>query len=104
MGKQTHIELTSEQQTALEKLIRIGNALDCTHTRARILLLNDRIQSQKRIDHEDADNVRWRFLSSGLQAALDDKGWSSVLPRFTDDVEAALTMLDCGEPPERAAR
>jgi hypothetical protein len=78
MGKHTHIELTSEERTELEKLIRTGNAPARTHTRARILLLSDRSQGQKRTDQEVADavlcckntvrNVRRRFLSGWTKA------------------------------------
>jgi len=114
MGKHTHIELTSEERTELEKLIRTGNAPARTHTRARILLLSDRSQGQKRTDQEVADavlcskstviNVRQRFLSGGLQAALYDKGWPGAPPKFTGDVEAKVTMLACSDPPAGAAR
>jgi hypothetical protein len=55
MGKHTHIELTSEERTELEQLIRTGNAPGYPYTRARILLLSDRSQGQKRTDQEVAD-------------------------------------------------
>jgi len=114
MGKHTPIERTSEKRTELEQLIRTGNAPARTHTRARILLLSDRSQGQKRTDQEVADavlcsrrtvmNVRRRFLSGGLQAALSDTGWPGAPPQFTGEVEATLTMLACSEPPAGAAR
>jgi hypothetical protein len=114
MGKHTHIERTSEERTELKKLIRTGNAPARTHTRARILLLSDRSQGQKRTDQEGADavlcrkstvrTVRRRFLSGGLQAALSDKGWPGAPPKFTGDVEATLVMVACSEPPAGAAR
>lgn len=114
MGKHTHIELTEEQRTALEQLIRIGDAPARTHTRARILLLSDRSQGQKRTDQEVADavlcskstvvNVRRRFLKGGLSSALYDKGWLGAKPKFTGEVEAKLVMLACSEAPEGAAR
>jgi hypothetical protein len=114
MGNHTHIERTREERTELEKLIRTGNAPARTHTRARILLLSDRSQGQKRTDQEGADavlcckntvrNVRRRFLSGGLQAALSDKGWPGASPKFTGDVEATLVMFACSEPPAGAAR
>jgi len=114
MGKHTHIELTSEERTELEKLIRTGNAPARTHTRARILLLSDRSQGQQRTDQDVADavvcrkgtviNVRRRFLSGGWQAALDDKGWPGAPPTFTGDVEAKVTMLAGSDPPAGAAR
>ena len=114
MGKHTQINLTPEQRTELERLIRTGDAPARTNTRARILLLSDRRQGQKRTDQEVADaalcskstviNVRRRFLSDGLHAALYDKGWPGAPPKFTGEVEARLTMLACSDPPEGAAR
>ena len=114
MGKHTHITLNSEERAELEKLIRTGNAPARTPTSARILLLSDRSQGQKRTDQDVADavvcsrntvlKVRRRFLSGGWHAALDDKGWSGAPPTFTGEVEATLTMLACSEPPEGAAR
>jgi len=114
MGKHTQINLTPEQRTELERLIRTGDAPARTNTRARILLLSDRSQGQKRTDQEVADaalcskstviNVRRRFLSDGLHAALYDKGWPGAPPKFTGEVEARLTMLACSDPPEGAAR
>jgi transposase len=95
-------------------LIRTGDAPARTNTRARILLLSDRSQGQKRRDQEVADavmcslstviNVRRRFLASGMQSALYDKGWPGAKPKFTGEVEAQLTMLACSEAPDGAAR
>jgi len=114
MGKHTHIELTEEQRTELEQLIRTGDAPARTNTRARILLLSDRSQGQKRTDQEVADaalcskstviTIRRRFLSGGLPAALYDKGWPGATPKFTGEVEAKLTMLACSDTPDGAAR
>jgi len=57
MGKHTHVELAEEQRMELEQLIRTGNTPARTNTRARILLLSDRSQGQKRTDQEVADAV-----------------------------------------------
>ena len=113
MGKHTHIELTVEQRTEFEQLIRTGDAPARTNTRARILLLSDRSQGQKRRDQEVAaavlcsvgtvGNVRRRFLAGGLATALCDKGWPGAVPKFTGETVAALTMLACSDPPEGAA-
>lgn len=109
MGKHTHIELTEEQRTELEQLIRSGNAPARTHTRARILLLSDRSQGQKRTDQEVADAVmcsvstvgstRRRYIEGGLRLALNDKGWPGAKPKLTGEIEAELTLLACSEPP-----
>jgi len=114
MGKQTPIERTREERTELEKRIRTGNAPARTHPRARILLLSDRSQGQKRTDQEGADavlcrkntvrTVRRRFLSGGLQAALSDTGWPGAPPKFTGEGDATLVMFACSEPPAGAAR
>lgn len=114
MGKHTHIELTAEQRSELEQLIRTGNAPARSNTRARILLLSDRSQGQKRTDQDVADaalcskstvgNVRRRFLAGGLQVALHDKGWPGPTPKFTGEIEAKLTMLACSDAPDGAAR
>ena len=114
MGKHTHIELSEEQRTELEQLIRTGDAPARTHTRARILLLSNRSQDQKRTVQEVAEaalcskstvvSVRRRLLTGGLQTALYDKGWPGATPKFTGEVEAKLTMLACSDPPDGAAR
>jgi transposase len=114
MSKHRHIELTEEQRTELEQLIRTGDAPARTHTRARILLLSDRSQGQKRTDQDVAEaalcskstvgNVRRRFLAGGLPLALYDKGWPGPTPKFTGEIEAKLTMLACSNAPEGAAR
>ncbi len=114
MGKHTHGELTAEQRTERERLIRTGATPTRTDTRARILLLSDRSHARKRTDQEVAEavlcskgagrNVRQRFLQGGRQAALYDKGWPGAPPTFTGEVEAQLTMPACSDPPEGAAR
>jgi len=114
MGKHTRIELTEEQRTELEQLLRSGSIPARTNTRARILLLSDRSQGQKRTDQEVAEvvlcskgtvgNVRRRFLTGGLAMALNDKGWPGASPTFTGETQAQLTMLACSDPPEGAAR
>jgi putative transposase len=114
MNKWIPINLTPEQRDELEQLIHIGNAPARTQTRARILLLSDRSQGQKRTDGEVAQammccqrtvvNVRHRFLSGGLDQALYDRPRPGQKPKVTGDIEAKLTMLACSAPPEGAAR
>jgi len=114
MGKHRPIELSAEERQQLEHLIRTGSTPARTHTRARILLLSDRSQGQKRTDADVASsllcsigtvrNVRRRFLSEDLQAALHDKPRPGQKPKVTGDVEARLTMLACSQPPKGHAR
>ena len=114
MSKHTHIALTEEQRRELEQLIRKGSISARTNTRARILLLSDRSQGQKRTDQQVAEaafcckstvyNVRQRFLAGGLQMALYERDRSGAPPTFTAETEAQLTMLACSDPPEGSAR
>jgi len=114
MGKHIPIYLTTEQRNELERLIRTGHSPARTQTRARILLLSDRSDGQKRTAREVAAallcspstvaNVRHRFNQEGLQAALYDKPRPGQKPKVTGDIEAKLTMLACSQPPEGHAR
>lgn len=114
MGKHTHIELTQEQRTQVEQLIRKGDLPARTNARARILLLSDRSQGEQRTDQEVAAatlcsqgtvvNVRRRFLTGGLSRALYDQERPGAEPKFTGEVEARLTMLACSDAPDGAGR
>jgi transposase len=114
MGKQTTLYLNVEQREKLDSLIRHGNAPARTQTRARILLLTDRSQGQKRTDEEVATavlcskgtvvNVRRRFRQGGLETALYDRPRPGAEPKVTGDIEAKLTMLACSEPPAGQGR
>lgn len=114
MGKHICIELTQEQRTQVEQLIRKGDTPARTNTRARILLLSDRSQGERCTDREVADavlcsmstvtNVRHRFLAGGVQNALYDKERPGAQPKFTGEIEAKLTMLACSDAPEGAGQ
>jgi putative transposase len=114
MSKHVHVELDQDERNELEQLIHGGNAPARMQTRARILLLSDRSQGQKRTDREVAEaalcspstvlSIRHRYVRDGLRLALDDKGWPGAKPKLTGEVEAKLTMLACSAPPQGQAR
>ncbi len=114
MGKQTVLYLSIEQRKKLDGLISRGNAPARTQTRARILLLTDRSQGQKRTDGEVAaaalcskgtvGNVRRRYREGGLETALYDRPRPGAEPKVTGDIEAKLTMLACSKPPTGQCR
>ncbi len=114
MGKHQHLELNADERAELEQLIHTGNAPARKQTRARILLLSDCSQGQKRTDREVAQavmcsvgtvgNIRQRYLAGGLPQALNDKGWPGAKPKLTGEIEAKLTVLACSEPPQGHAR
>src|ERR671932_1068133 len=115
MSKHLSIYLTDDQRTTLNTLIRSGSAPARTHTRARILLLLDRHQAEPWTDEAIATalrchrntvgNVRRRFVTAGLQAALYQKPLPPRAPtKLTGDVEAHLIALACSTPPEGQQR
>lgn len=109
MSTHRYIRLQSEERAQLEKLIHAGQSKSRTQTRARVLLLSDRSQGEKRTGEEVAkaalcsvSTVR-RICSlhheAGLDAALYDKGWPGAKPKLNGDIEARLTLLACSTPP-----
>ena len=84
MGKSQRIELTSEQRERLEQLIRAGAAPARKLARARILLLSDSkpggwqsapaVAKAVLVHPNTVRNGRRRFMSEGLEAALDERG------------------------------
>jgi Homeodomain-like domain len=115
MSKHQAIYLTDDQRTTLNALIRMGSAPARTHTRARILLLLDRNQAAPFTDDAIAQalrchrntvgNVRRRFVTAGLQAALYHKPLPPRAPKkLTGEVEAHLIALACSAPPEGQQR
>lgn len=114
MGKHRQIDLKVDERTELEQLIHAGNAPARKQTRARILLLSDRSQGQKRTDQEVANavmcclstvgSIRRRYVEGGLPLALNDKGWPGAEPKLTGEIEAELTLLACSEPPPGCGR
>ena len=97
MGKHRQIELNADERAELEHLIHTGNAAARKQTRARILLLSDRSQGQKRTDQEVATavmcskstvgNIRQRYVEGGLARALNDKGWPGAKPKLTGEIK-----------------
>ena len=114
MSKRVTISLTGEQRSELTQLTRSGTAAARTLTRARVLLLADHSQSEKRsnksvaqatgLHHVTVGHLLHRFIVEGLEATLYDKPRPGQKPKVTGDIEAHLVTLCCSDPPEGAAR
>lgn len=114
MTKHVTVLLTPEQRTHLIQLTRAGTSAARVQTKARILLLTDRSQSEQRTDAAIAAmlgvsrptiiRTRQRCVADGLDAALYDRPRPGATPKITGDVEAHLTLLACSTPPEGKAR
>lgn len=114
MDTQLQVRLTLDDRNELERMVRSGTHSARTLTRARILLLADRGQGEKRTDLFIADalqcnrttvrTVRRRYVEGGLPLALHEKSRPGATPTFTGEDEAHLTLLACSQPPAGHAR
>ena len=114
MSKRQDVHLTVEQRQALEEMIHKGESSARKQTRARILLLSDRSQGEKRSQAEVAEalmcnattvgNIRRRFGREGLASALSEKPRPGHPPKVTGEVEAHLVALTCSEAPQGHVR
>lgn len=109
-----HITLTEEERTELLQLIKSGKHSARVMGRARILLLLDRSQGQKRKLREIADamltsigtisNVKRRYMKGGLDSGLHDRPRPGAKPKIDGEVEAHLIAIVCSDPPEGQER
>jgi putative transposase len=108
------INLSADERSFLENLIRTGSAPARVIARARVLLLADQSLGHQRKDAEVAQavmvhkqtvyNVRKRFADFGLDGALYEKPRPGAVPKITGDIEAQLVVLACSDPPEGHSR
>jgi putative transposase len=114
MKRRSEINLPTEHRQHLKKLTRTGTNKARIITRARILLLADQSQNQKRTHADIAQltqssvptvgRICNRYTSQGLHAALDEKSRPGAIPKITGEIEAKILLLACSEPPKGAAR
>lgn len=108
------VNLKNQERTDLTALIRSGTSPARTQTRARILLLLDRSQGEKRTSQQVAEavmaspstvlNIGRRYVKEGLQSALYEKPRPGARPKLNGEIEAKLTMLACSKPPQGHSR
>ena len=109
MGKHRHVILTEEERILLRKRVRGGESSARVQTRARVLLLCDRSEGQKRTLAQVSDgvlcsmgtlrNIKRNYFAGGVEAALYEKPRPGIEPTFTGKTEAQVTMLACSKPP-----
>ena len=114
MSKHRYIHLDEEERILLTQLIRSDDTPARVQTRARVLLLSDRSQGQKRTLAQIAEsaicsvgtvrNIKRSYFAGGIEAALYEKPRPGAEPTFTGETEAQLVMLACSDPPAGHAR
>jgi putative transposase len=104
------ISLTDDELRSLTTLTRRGGAAARVQTRARVLILlhrgrtPDAIASALQVGVATVFNVKRRYLSEGLTAALYDKPRSGKPPSIDGVARAKITALACSQAPEGHAR
>ena len=105
------VTLATGERSDLERLVSVGKAAARKLTHSRILLLADS-HGEQCLDEEIANGlgvslrtiarVRQRFVTEGIQAALDRKFQPSRPGKIKikGDVEQRLVKLACSEPPQ----
>lgn len=109
-----HLTLTEKERTELLQLIKSGQHPARVLGRARILLLLDRSQGDKRtlaqvaeamlVSPATVSNIKRRYLNDGLDAGLYERPRPGAAPKITGEVEAHLIALTCSDPPPGQAR
>jgi hypothetical protein len=106
-----HIQLPQDKKTELEQLIKSGEHNARVISRARVLLLLDRSQGQKRTLAQVAEaallstvsvsHIKRRYFDGDLDRALYDRPRPGrPVTKMTGEVEAHLIALTCSDPPE----
>jgi hypothetical protein len=114
MSKPLCVSLTDEDRESLRELTRSGSAPARIQTRARILLLADRGQGEKRshlqitqallVSGPTVSAICRRFVLEGMESALYEKPRPGQTPKITGEVEAQLVLLACSDPPKGSVR
>jgi putative transposase len=107
MKRRTEIKLPIEHRQHLKKLTRTGTSKARIITRAKVLLLADTSQNQKRTQEEIAQltqssiptvsRICNQYANQGLQVALEEKPRPGAIPKITGEIEAKIVLLACSE-------
>ena len=106
-----HIELPQDERTELDQLIKLGEHKAREISRARVLLLLDRSNGERRtlaqvaeatlLSNVSISHIKRRYFEGGLDRALYDRPRPGrPVTKMTGDGEAQLIAFTCSEPPE----
>lgn len=100
------VDLTEDERSELESLLKKGRSSARTQLRARILLKADEDMSMKDtmealdVSEVTIRNVRRRFVEEGFDAALHDKTHPGKSPKLSDKQRAHIIALACSTAPD----
>ncbi len=107
--KKYHVDLTDEERTELEQLLKSGKHKSRKLTRARILLLADvgntdaEIAAALLTARPTVERTRRRFVEQGGLDCLEEKSRQGARPRLSEKQAAHLIALACSDAPEGRA-
>ena len=111
MGRRpTHLALSEAEQAYLQAFIRTGTRSARAMTRAHILLMSAIpepmavIAATLGVCAATVHNVRTRYRTGGLDAALHERPRSGQPRRVTSREEAYITTIACSTPPDGRSR
>lgn len=104
--KTWRVDLSDEERTTLDTLLRKGRASARRLTRARVLLLaaedrpDEEVAAVLRTSRSTVERLRKRFVQEGLEAALSERPRPGAAPVLDTKGTATLLALACSNPPE----
>lgn len=100
------VDLSEEERTQLESMLRRGKSSARRQARVRILLkadegmMNQDIMSALDVSETMVCRARCRFVEAGLEAALNDKPRPGQKPKLDDRQCAHLIAIACSNAPD----
>jgi transposase len=107
--KKYFVDLTSEERTALQALVRRGKTSARKVTRARLLLhaangaTDSEIASALGVGQATVERIRRRFVEGGLEA-INERPRLGARRRLSEKAEARLVAEACSAAPEGRGR
>jgi len=104
------IKLSNDERSSLTTILRRGTTPARVQTRARVLDLLHRgrhpeeIATTLSLSLQTIFNIKRRYLSQGLDAALYDRPRSGKPPKIDGAARAKITALACSKAPRGHAR
>ena len=104
------IILSKQELSELEAIVTVGKHAARKINRARILLYShqglrpEQVATTLGVSLATVYNIRKKYLTSGLQAALAEKPRSGQPRKVTERVEAVISRIACSATPEGIGR
>jgi transposase len=99
------VKLLPDEKKKLKAMISVGQNKAVVIRRAHILLKTDEgktdaeISDMLYVSEQTIRRTRLRYVTEGLQVALEDKPHPKPAPKLNEKQEAHLVAVTCSEPP-----